>query len=303
MPKTIESLGEFGLINLLKKYSFHHQNIVHGIGDDTAVLFLNGQRYLLYTTDMVAENVHFDRKMKPHAIGHKAMGANISDVAAMGGLPTFALVSLGLPKRLPVKFVEQLYKGMYDLGREFNVSIVGGDTVASQEIVINVALLGEVACKDVVTRQGAKPGDWIIVTGPLGRAWKTDKHISFTPRVRESQFLIKHFKPNAMIDVSDGLTADLGHILEESGVGAALFEDSIPLNPGAGLKDALYDGEDYELLFTLDPAKARGLIDWQTNNSQWFFYPIGRIEKSKGLSIVGKNGKKKTLRPKGFAHF
>jgi thiamine-monophosphate kinase len=303
MPKTIESLGEFGLINLLKKYSFHHQNIIRGIGDDTAVLFLNAQRNLLYTTDMMAEGVHFTRKTPPHAIGHKAMGCNISDIAAMGGVPTFALVSLGLPKNLSVQFVEELYKGMHELGRDFNVSIVGGDTVASKEIIINVALLGEVSAQDLVTRQGAAAGDWIFVTGALGRAWKGDKHLSFTPRVHEARFLVQHFKPSAMIDISDGLAADLGHILDESEVGACLHEAEIPLNRGAKLKDALYDGEDFELLFTLDPLKAKNLLDWQSQNQCWFFYPIGRIEKSRGLFLTSRRGTKKRLTPKGFTHF
>ena len=303
MPKTIESLGEFGLIDLLKKYSFHQQNIIKGIGDDTAVLFYNGQRHLLFTTDMMAEGVHFTRKVLPYAIGHKAMGCNISDIAAMGGVPTFALVSLGLPKKLSVSFVEELYKGMSELGKQFNVSIVGGDTIASQQIVINVALLGEVACEDLVTRQGAQNGDWILTTGALGRAWKTAKHCSFTPRVNESRFLVKHFKPSAMIDISDGLAADLGHILEESGVGACLWEDAIPLNAGADWKDALYDGEDFELLFTLSGAKTRGLMDWQTKNKRWFYYPVGRIEQSKGLSLIDRKGNKKKIQPKGFTHF
>jgi thiamine-monophosphate kinase len=208
-----------------------------------------------------------------------------------------------LPKKLPVKFVEELYKGMYELGRQFNVSVVGGDTVASKEIVINVALLGEVACGDLVTRQGAQPGDWIVTTGPLGRAWKTTKHISFTPRIQESQFLIKHFKPSAMIDVSDGLAADLGHILEESSVGACLYEEAIPFNQGASLKDALYDGEDFELLFTLSENKAKGLVDWQAQNNRWFFYPIGRIQKGKGLFLMDENRKKKAIAAKGFTHF
>jgi len=303
MAKSISQIGEFGLINLLKKYSFHQQNIIQGIGDDTAVLYYNGQRHLLYTADMMAEDVHFTRKMKPYAIGHKAMGCNISDIAAMGGIPTFALVSLGLPKTLPVKFIEELYKGMYDLGKTFNVSIVGGDTVAAKQIVINVALMGEVACESLVTRKGAQAGDVIFVTGPLGRAWKSDKHVSFTPRVAEARFLVQHYKPSAMIDISDGMAADLGHILTQSEVGACLREDQIPLNPGASVKDALSDGEDFELLFTLNPDKAQALTDWQIENQRWFFYSIGTIESGKLLSIVDSKGQRKPLKPKGFTHF
>ncbi len=304
----ISQLGEFGLIELLKKYSFRHKNIIKGIGDDTAVLFLNGQRHLLYTTDMMIEGVHFTRKTPAHLIGHKAMGCNISDIAAMGGVPTFALVSLGLPRNLSVEFVEEFYKGMVELGKRFNVSIVGGDTVSSKEIVINVALLGEVAREDLVTRQGAGAGDWIFVTGSLGRAWKTDKHLTFTPRVEEARFLVKHFKPSAMIDISDGLAADLGHILEQSGVGACLYAGQIPqagveAQNFVSLREALYDGEDFELLFTLDPAKSKRLMDWQTKNERWFFYPIGKIVKPKGLWLVKPDGQKKKIFVKGFTHF
>ena len=274
-----------------------------GIGDDTAVLFLNGQRHLLYTTDMMVEGVHFTKKTPPHLLGHKAMGCNISDIAAMGGIPTFALVSLGLPRKLSVEFVKELYKGMSELGKRFNVSIVGGDTVASREVVINVALLGEVACVDLVTRQGAVDDDWIFTTGALGRAWKTDKHLSFVPRVDEARFLVSHFKPSAMIDISDGLAADLGHILEQSQVGAVLFDEQVPLNKGASFHDALYDGEDFELLFTINPKKARKLMDWQAENHRWFFYPVGMITKSRGLKLLKADGQKKNLKIKGFTHF
>lgn len=285
MPKTISSLGEFGLINILKKHCPVAQNVIKAIGDDTAVLPYTKNRYLLLTTDMMAEDVHFmvrqahhkTHRMRPMDIGHKALACNISDIVAMGGLPTFAVVSIGLSGSLRVSFVEDIYKGIQALAKQFGVSVVGGDTVKSDKIIINVALLGEVEQNFLVKRDGAKPGDWIFVTGPLGGSLKSGRHLTFIPRLAQARFLVKHFKPNAMIDISDGLAGDLNHILKASKVGAKLDEYSIPKNKGASLKQALTDGEDFELLFTLNATKAKALIRFQQKTKQWFFYPIGHV--------------------------
>ena len=150
---NIQNIGEFGLIDVLKKYTPISKAVIKGIGDDTAVLPYTKSKYLLFTTDMMAEGVHFTRRMKARDIGHKALACNISDIAAMGGLPTFAVVSLGVPKHLPVRFCEEMYKGIQLLAKDFGVSIVGGDTIKSDKIVINVALLGEVEQKYLVTAQ------------------------------------------------------------------------------------------------------------------------------------------------------
>ncbi|MDE2027389.1 MAG: thiamine-phosphate kinase [Candidatus Omnitrophica bacterium] len=289
----ISKLGEFGLIETLKKHAPVSKAVIKGIGDDAAVLPYSQSRYLLFTTDMLAEGIHFTRRMAPQAIGHKAMACNISDIAAMGGYPTFAVVSIGVPKALPVRFVKEIYQGMERLAKAFNVSIVGGDTIKSDKIVINVALLGLVEKKNLVTRSGARPEDWIFVTGALGGSLKSGHHLNFTPRLDQARFLVRKFKPSAMIDISDGLSGDLGHILKASGVGAFLDYHLIPRNKGAALPQALNDGEDFELLFTLPAKRAYALMTWQDRQRLMYFYPIGTITDN-----VNK-------RPdaKSFAHF
>lgn len=174
-------------------------------------------------------------------------------------------------------FIKEVYQGIQKLARDFNVSIVGGDTIKTDKIVINAALLGLVEKKHLVTRDGAKPGDWIFVTGPLGGSLKSGRHLSFTPRVHQARFLVEKFKPNAMMDISDGLSGDLNHILEAGRVGARLDHGAIPRHKGVGLSEALNDGEDFELLFTMSPLKARALMDWQVREKSFYFYPIGTI--------------------------
>ncbi len=271
--------------------------MVRGIGDDTAVVPLDAKRYLLLTTDMLMEGVHFKRNAPPRLIGHKALACSISDIAAMGGRPRYALVSLGVPGNLSWAFVRDLYKGMDALARESGIAVVGGDTIKSAKLVINVALAGEANKADVVYRSGARPGDLIFVTGPLGKSLSTGWHLKFVPRVKKSRYLVRRVKPTAMIDISDGLAADLGHILEESKVGAVLEEKRIPRRAGASVRQALYDGEDFELLFTVSRRKAALL---KRNK----FYPIGEIvHRSKGLALRNKSGKLTKISKRGYTHF
>ncbi len=297
MSVKISKLGEFGLIELLKKYKGSGAPVIKGIGDDTAVVPLNARRVLLLTTDMLMEDVHFTRRMPPRSIGRKALACSISDIAAMGGVPRYALVSLGVPGNLSWAFVRDLYNGMDVLARKFGVAIVGGDTIKSKKIVVNVALTGEAGKDEVVYRGGARPGDQIFVTGPLGKSLSTGWHLKFIPRIKEAQYLVRHVKPTSMIDISDGLAADLGHILEESKVGAVLDEKRIPRRVGASLRQALYDGEDFELLFTVSSRKAV-LLKGQK------FYPIGEIvPRTEGLALRTKSGKLTKISPRGYTHF
>lgn len=297
MPSQLSSLGEFGFIDSIRKYSNLSKDVFVGIGDDAAVLAYNRSQYLLLTTDMLIENVHFTQAMGARRIGHKALACNISDIAAMGGIPTQAVVSLGVPGSLSTQFAQDLYQGMNDIARAFNVSIVGGDTVRSAKITINVSLLGTVNKKDLVRRNGAQPGDQIFVTGPLGNSLKSGRHLDFVPRVKESQYLVSHTRPTAMLDISDGLAADLGHILKQSKVGAVIKAERIPLAQGASLKQALSDGEDFELLFTVSARNAQKLA----KNPQ--FIHIGEIVRGKESTMVYPDGRKERLNLEGYRHF
>jgi len=294
----LSQLGEFGLIDVLKRGQSPALQgdcplPVIGIGDDTAVLPYSKKEYLLLTTDMLAEGTHFTRRMPAVAVGHKAMACSISDIASMGGWPTFAVVSIGIPKDLPVRFIKDIYKGMQKVARQFKVSIVGGDTIKTDKIIINAALLGLVEKKNLVTRDGAKKGDWIFVTGALGGSLKSGRHLNFTPRLGPARFLVENFKPSAMMDISDGLAGDLNHILKASHVGARLDFKSIPRHKGVTLSQALNDGEDFELLFTLSPSQSRRLMQWQEKKKLFYFYPIG--------TITGNAQEK--ISSKSFTHF
>jgi thiamine-monophosphate kinase len=298
----LSDVGEFGLIEVIKKQIGESCRAVKGIGDDAAVVPLSAKKYLLLTTDMLLEGVHFTLKMPAAAIGYKALACSISDIAAMGGLPQYAVVSLGVSGSCPRRFVTEMYRGMQRAAQRFHVEIVGGDTVRSKSIIINIALTGIAEKGRVVYRKGARVGDRIFVTGPLGRSLSGGRHLKFIPRVGEAQFLVRHYKPTAMIDISDGLAADLGHILSESRVGAVLEEKLIPRTQGAGSEQALYDGEDFELLFTLPDSKAERLQNLK--NANFKFYCIGRIVSGKhGLQIKTMRLGLKKLRVQGYTHF
>ena len=186
----LSSIGEFGLIRQIQKGMPRGKNVVVGIGDDTAVMEGKRGEYLLYTTDLLIEGRHFERRAAPELIGRKALACSISDIAAMRGEPTYAVVSLGVSSSRPVAYVTKMYDGMKRLARQFGVSIVGGDTVKSSSTIINVALLGRVEKKYCVTRCGAKAGDEIFVTGRLGGSLKSGRHLTFTPRVKEARYLV-----------------------------------------------------------------------------------------------------------------
>jgi len=297
-------LGEFQLIDRLKRFQGASPRVLKAIGDDAAVLALDKKRYQLFTTDMLIAGLHFSRGISLAAVGYKAMAVNVSDIAAMGGRPAFAVVSIGVPLKLPAAEIEKLYYGLKMCADAFGVGIVGGDTVRSDKLIINVALLGEVERDRLVLRSGANPGDRVFVTGPLGGSLKSGRHLWFVPRVKEARFLVEHFKPTAMIDASDGLAGDLGHILKESGAGAVIDEAKVPLNRGVTLAGALKDGEDFELVFTLPSLKAKKLIQYTKVNRSFRFFEIGEIVASpRKLFIRDVHGRKKEIEPKGFEHF
>jgi thiamine-monophosphate kinase len=296
----LSDLGEFGLIKRFQKKISLNSSVVKGSGDDCAVLKFNQSSYQLFTCDMIVEEVDFLKSADFKLVGRKALAISISDIAACGGVPKHAVVSLGLSRNMPVVQIDRLAKGLFDLAKEFNINIVGGDISASNKLIIDVSILGVVKKNKLCLRQGARAGDIIMVTGEFGGAIK-GKHLKFIPRLKEAQFLVNNFKINAMIDVSDGLAADLGHILTQSSVGAVLYESLIPLSKQAlGIEEALCSGEEFELLFTASRDQASKII----KSTQYRFKVIGEImPESFGLRLINYKNKYSKLKSQGYRHF
>ena len=301
----IRDAGEIGLIARMAKGIRTDRSVIRGIGDDAAVIKWTKNKHLLYTCDMLIEDVHFElSKAAPAEIGWKAFAVNISDIAAMGGVPKYALVSLGIRPDMPVSFVDGLYRGIEKIARMFKVNIVGGDTNSSKKLVIDVSLIGEVEKRCLVTRQGALPGDAIMVTGRLGGSIK-GRHLEFVPRLKESRRLVKRFKINSMIDVSDGLILDLGRILKASSCGARIYENCIPVSKDAdSFRAAMTDGEDFELLFTMRPEEAARFFKEEWERFGTGVSLIGEVlDKKEGFKLVDRKGLARNLGVEGYRHF
>lgn len=296
----IDRIGEFALIKRITGRIHTDASVIQGPGDDCAVLKLNRRHYQLLTCDTIVEGVDFKHSENPYLIGRKALAVSLSDIAACAGIPRHALVSLGLPKNTRLNKVDEILRGVLQLAKRFAVNIAGGDISLARQLTLTVTVSGIVEKKKLVLRNGAKPGDVIFITGSLGDSI-SGKHLSFTPRIKEARFLVKNFKLNSMVDISDGLTQDLGHILAESNVGAVIYAALVPrYKKSISVKDALASGEEFELLFTLPIKEARRLIAKKCNT----FRPIGNItEKKWGLRLVDKNCQEITIQPKGFRHF
>src|SRR5262245_59104806 len=261
---------------------------------------------------MLLENTHFILKTAgPRRVGRKALAVNLSDIAAMGGRPVAAVVSVGLPRAKDSEvqnLAEELYLGMRDIADDFDTAIVGGDTNSwDGGLVVSVALLGDAGPQGPILRSGAKPGDWLLVTGPLGGSI-LGKHLDFTPRVREALELQAHARIHAMLDISDGLAADVSHICEESGCGAVLIAERIPISAAANqmpdnqrpIDHALGDGEDFELAFAVAPDDGRMLLAMQPVSGLTLFW-VGECVPETGL-YMEENGRRFSLPPTGYAH-
>lgn len=281
-------MGELGFLRWIRaRVGRRGGRVVVDTGDDAAVLKF-GASDVLFKTDSVIDGVHFDSATaRPEEIGHKALARCLSDVAAMGGLPSFAVVAMMAPRNSDERYLRRIYLGMEKTARAFKTAIVGGDFAThAGKLAISVALLGEMAGLDPARRNGARPGDVVGVTGPLGGSI-LGKHLRFTPRVKEGRRLAK--LASAMIDVSDGVATDLRHLCEESGVGAVIEGRRVPISAAARrlskkdgrtpLEHALRDGEDYELLYTAAPERARKIEAAGLGTS------IGEIVGAEGLYL------------------
>src|SRR4051812_35592181 len=226
--------GEFAFIDWLRRRTPADPRVMLGPGDDTAAVRFTPGAPVLVTTDMLLEGSCFVlAEAGARRVGRKAMAVNLSDIAAMAGVPGAAVVSVGLPRQGGRALAEELYLGLREMADAFDTPIVGGDTNSwNGPLAISVTLHGQATERGPVLRKGAKPGDWIFVTGPLGGS-TLGKHLDFTPRVREALALHEAVDLHAMIDISDGLARDLHHICEESGCGAVLRADSIPISADA----------------------------------------------------------------------
>jgi thiamine-monophosphate kinase len=254
--------------------------LTKGIGDDCAVLRLPAGHEALVTTDFSLEGVHFRREWHPaEVVGHRCLTRGLSDIAAMGGKPAAAFLSLALPPNLEQRWVDGFMKGFTALAKKYAVNLAGGDTAQSPTgVLADVMVVGSVPRGKAVLRSGAKVGDDIYVTGKLGmgvaalnrllRGEKPDtvlrdriarKHFYPEPRIGVGEHLRERGLASAMIDISDGLSTDLAHICEESGVSAWIAEEAIPVAPGATLQDALHGGDEYELIFAARPQKHRAI--------------------------------------------
>ena len=325
----IGKIGEFGLIDLLKRRVLSKdESVLVNIGDDAAVIKSPKDKLLIFTTDTMVEKVHFDLRYSTFKqIGWKAMVANLSDIAAMGGLPRFALVTVGFPKSISVESVISIYDGITAVGRRYGCKVIGGDTVFSpKRVFISIALLGEVEKKFLVTRSGAKEGDLIFVSGDLGEAQAglefllknprkksrlVRKHLNPLPRITEARTLIRNLKITSMIDISDGLSSELFHLTEESNLGAVIYEEKIPISPkciraGHLLKEspllwALSSGEEYELLFTVSRKELQYLERVKRKVKASLIGEM--VGKKEGVVLQRKSGKKTKLAKTGFKHF
>jgi thiamine-monophosphate kinase len=328
----IDGLGEVQLIDrlalLVGDPDKADATIIAGIGDDAAVLRNAGDDYLLATVDVLVEGVHFKRTPGfAEPLGERALIAGCSDIAAMGGTPQYALISLGAPRGTSIDEVEGIYTGLNRARNEYGVAVVGGNvTRTSSEIIVDVTVLGKVAPGELVLRSGATPGDLVAVTGPLGAAAAyrllQDRHRddSFLARelwdearpkarVREGTALAQAHVSRAAIDISDGLAADLHHLCAASKVGAVLEAGKIPITAETkevarsvgqdALQMALSGGEDYELLLAIAPedvARAKSLVPSLAVVGSF-------VAEAEGVSLRKESGKEVGLAPLGWAHF
>ena len=314
-------LPEKALIARLRAKVRRSQSLAIPIGDDCAVQRVGRNFDLLVTTDFCIEQVHFQREWHaPEVVGRRCLTRGLSDIAAMGGQPASTFLSLALPRKLPQIWVDRFIKGLLTTADEFNTVLAGGDTAQSPAgIYADIVVTGHVPRGRAVLRSGARPGDGIYATGDLGGSAAAvheffagrkpkprdfPRHFAPVPRIAIGSFLREKRIATSMIDISDGLSTDLAHICEESGVGAEIVETSIPralVGPkklAVSLKDALHGGEDYELLFTAPSGKRV-----PTRIAGVLITRIGRITRSKKMVLVDATGTRHPLLAEGWEHF
>lgn len=284
MSTPLSELGENALLQRIISKLAPVPPLVIGPGDDCAVVPRDEQWDTLLKTDVVVEAVHFTRQTEPKRIGRKALARNISDIAAMGGIPEYALITLLAHESRTVEEIEGIYEGIHSIAQHFGISVVGGETASLpyDSLVLNISLVGRVEHGEAILRSTGKAGDVICVSEPLGGSFQSGKHLDFEPRVDLARKLIQQGpRPTAMMDLSDGLGSDLPRLASACGCGFELDMDAIPCNRGCTLQEAIHDGEDYELLMTFTPDEVALLLSPQTPS----IYPIGSLCKEHGTTL------------------
>lgn len=334
----LSTLGEFGIINRIAKNITKKYNpeTVWGIGDDAAVIDV-GDRYMLLSTDMLLEGIHFDLSYTPlRHLGYKAVAVNVSDIAAMNGIPKQITVSIAMSNRFSVEALDEFYEGIRMACESYNVDLVGGDTTASRSgLVISITATGFVEKDKVVYRNGAKPNDILCVTGDIGAAYlglqvlEREKQVYLSdpqmqPELDEKQYLVERLlkpeartdvvyelrelgvQPTSMIDISDGLASEIMHICTQSGVGVNIYEDKLPIEDLTFLTASEFNlspitasmngGEDYELLFTIKQN------DFEKIKNSAYITPIGFMTESKNYELILKSGTRADIQAQGWVH-
>ena len=294
----IASLGEDAVVAAITRGLPLGADVRHGAGDDCAVIGgVRDRVWQLLKTDCVVEGVHFLTAEKPARVGWKALCRAVSDIAAMGGEPRHALITIAIARDVKMAWLRGIYGGLRKAARRFGVSIVGGETSRSPgPAFISIALTGEVERARCVTRGGGRAGDFLYVTGRLGGSLE-GKHLDFIPRLAEARWLTEHFRIRAMMDVSDGLAADLPRLAKASGCGFGICEEKVPRNRGCTVVQALGDGEDFELLFVVRPADAPSLeAKWRAKFPRLPLTRIGALTRSAARA-------KRKPRHRGHDHF
>ncbi len=325
----LANLGEFGLISRIAAKVFTHESVVTGIGDDAAVTAISAGMHMLTSTDMLLEDVHFRRTWHdPYRLGRKSLAVSISDIAAMGAIPRWTLLSLAIPPELPLDFVDNYIRGFLAMAEEYQVTLIGGDTCSSRSgLTISVTIMGEQYPGQIVRRSGAMPEDDIWVTGTLGDAALALKLLESgetvsdkllprlldpNPRVYAATTLAEAGLITAMIDISDGIMADYGHIAERSGVGGCIRLDELPLSsdflsysahfPVIPYQLALSGGEDYELCFTANRNNREKVVGC-AKKCGIAVTRIGIVSSSPGVTAVNPDGSSYKAQTEGFNHF
>lgn len=293
----LREIGENALLARLLPMLATGEDVMVAGGDDCAVVrTADKDRFQLLKTDCVVENIHFETRAPAAYVGWKAMARALSDFAAMSGVPRFALVTLIAPAETRHTRVLEIYRGLNRAAARFGVAIVGGETSATPgPLAISVSIVGDVERDRCVLRSGGRPGDQLFVTGRLGGALRR-RHLRFAPRIAESRWLTQHFSIHAMIDLSDGLGADLPRLAAASALGFEIDTQALPRSRGCSVEQALNDGEDYELLLAISPRDSEPLQrKWRNRFPQLPLTPVG--------SLIRKSKTEKRKFRGGYEHF